>query len=140
LPVGTVLLSSRAPIGYLAISQVPVAINQGFIALPPNNTFGTAYLYLWCKANMEQIVANSNGSTFQEISKKNFRPIKSAVPTDERIMAAFAEIVDPLIVRIVAAANENRTLAETLGYLLPKLMSGAVRVRNAEAILERADA
>lgn len=135
LPVGTVLLSSRAPIGYLAISQVPVAINQGFIALPPNEVFGTAYLYLWCKANMEQIVANANGSTFQEISKKNFRPIKSAVPTDEGVMLAFAEIVDPLIARIVTAANENRTLAETRDYLLPKLMSGAVRVRDAEGPL-----
>jgi type I restriction enzyme S subunit len=130
LPIGTVLLSSRAPIGYLAISQVPVAINQGFIALPPNDNFGTSYLYLWCKANMELIVANANGSTFQEISKKNFRPIKSAVPTDERVMTAFAEIVDPLIARIVAAANENRTLAETRDYLLPKLMSGEVRVRD----------
>ncbi len=140
LPEGTVLLSSRAPIGYLAISQVPVAINQGFIALPPNETFGTAYLYLWCKANMEQIVANANGSTFQEISKKNFRPIKSTVPTDERLMSAFAEIVDPLIARIVAAANESRTLAETRDYLLPKLMSGAVRVRDAAAMVEGADA
>lgn len=132
LPVGTVLLSSRAPIGYLAISQVPVAINQGFIALPPNESVGTAYLYLWCKANMEQIVANANGSTFQEISKRNFRPIKSAVPNDKRIIAAFAEIVNPLIARIVSAANENRTLVETRDYLLPKLMSGTVRVRDAE--------
>ncbi|MDO1580962.1 restriction endonuclease subunit S [Rhizobium oryzicola] len=132
LPAGTVLLSSRAPIGYLAISQVPIAINQGFIALPPSESFGTAYLYFWCKANMEQIQANANGSTFQEISKRNFRPIKSAVPSDERILTAFVEIVDPLIARIVSAANENRTLAETRDYLLPKLMSGAVRVRDAE--------
>lgn len=135
LPAGTVLLSSRAPIGYLAIAQEPVAINQGFIALKPTTDNGSAYLYLWCKANMEAILANANGSTFQEISKKNFRPITSAVPADPAILRAFGEIAQPLIDRIVSAASENRTLAETRDYLLPRLMSGEVRVASAEAII-----
>lgn len=129
LPVGTVLLSSRAPIGYLAIAQEPVAINQGFIALKPMTVHGSAYLYLWCKANMEAILANANGSTFQEISKKNFRPLTSAVPSAPEILSAFGEIAQPLIDRIVCAARESRTLAETRDYLLPRLMSGEVTVR-----------
>ncbi|WP_232844096.1 restriction endonuclease subunit S [Allopontixanthobacter sediminis] len=128
LPVGAVLLSSRAPIGYLAIAQVPVAINQGFIGLLPNKEFGSAYLYCWCKANMNKITANANGSTFQEISKKNFRPITSAVPSSAKLISAFGEIAEPLFARIVSAAQENRTLAETRAYLLPRLMSGEVQV------------
>lgn len=128
LPVGAVLLSSRAPIGYLAIAQVPVAINQGFIGLLPTAQIGSAYLYLWCKANMDKITANANGSTFQEISKRNFRPITSAMPDDRRIVAEFGEIATPLIDRIVAAAKENQILAETRDYLLPRLMTGEVRV------------
>lgn len=131
LPAGTVLLSSRAPIGYLAITQEPVAINQGFIALKPTADLGSAYLYLWCKANMEAIMANANGSTFMEISKKNFRPITSAVPSDHAVVRAFGGITQPFIDRIIAAARENRTLAETRDYLLPRLMSGAVRVEVA---------
>lgn len=134
LSAGTVLLSSRAPIGYLAIAQEPVAINQGFIALKPTTDYGSAYLYLWCKANMEAIVANANGSTFQEISKKNFRPITSAAPADPAILRAFGEIAQPLVDGIVSAARENRTLAEIRDYLLPRLMSGEVRVASAEAI------
>jgi type I restriction enzyme S subunit len=130
LAAGTVLLSSRAPIGYLAIAQERVAINQGFIALKPTAVHGSAYLYLWCKANMEAILANANGSTFQEISKKNFRPITSAVPADPAILRAFGEIAQPLIDRIVSAARENGTLAQTRDYLLPRLMSGQVRVGN----------
>ncbi len=133
LPAGTVLLSSRAPIGYLAIAQAPVAINQGFIALTPTADFGGAYLYLWCKVNMEAILANANGSTFQEISKKNFRPITSAVPDDRGVCRAFGEIADPMFARIVSAAAENRALAETRDYLLPRLMSGEVRVGELEA-------
>lgn len=131
LPIGTVLLSSRAPIGYLAIAQAPVAINQGFIALKPTKDFGSAYLYLWCKANMEAILANANGSTFQEISKKNFRPITSALPGECSVCRAFDEIAEPMFARIVSAASENRTLAETRDYLLPRLMSGEVRVGDA---------
>ncbi len=127
LPIGTVLLSSRAPIGYLAIAQEKVAINQGFIALLPNEWFGSGYLYLWCKANMDAIVANANGSTFQEISKKNFRPIGSPVPNDMRVLRAFSEVVEPLIARIASVANESRTLVKTRNYLLPRLLSGEVR-------------
>lgn len=128
LPAGSVLLSSRAPIGYLAIAQVPVAINQGFIGLLPTAEIGSAYLYFWCKANMDKITANANGSTFQEISKRNFRPITSAVPDNLNIVAKFDKIITPLIDRIVTAAKENQTLAETRDYLLPRLMSGEVRI------------
>ncbi|QSR17356.1 restriction endonuclease subunit S [Novosphingobium sp. KA1] len=128
LPPGSVLLSSRAPIGYLAIAQVPVAINQGFIGLVPTAEVGSSYLYCWCKANMDKIVANANGSTFQEISKKNFRPITSAFPADRRLIAEFGLVADPLFARLIAAAIESRTLTETRDYLLPRLMSGTVRV------------
>lgn len=133
LPVGSVLLSSRAPIGYLAIAQVPVAINQGFIGIAPTAELGSGYLYCWCKANLDKIVANANGSTFQEISKKNFRPITSPLPADRLIIAEFGNVVEPLFARLIAAAKENRTLAETRDYILPRLMSGAVRVKPVQA-------
>lgn len=132
LPVGSVLLSSRAPIGYLAIAQVPVAINQGFIGLAPTAEVGSAYLYCWCKANMDKIVANANGSTFQEISKKNFRPITSPLPTARRLIGEFGNVAEPLFARLIAAAKESRILAETRDYLLPRLMSGSVGVKPNE--------
>ncbi len=128
LPRGTVLLSSRAPIGYLAIAQMPVAVNQGFIALKPNDRVGSAFLYLWCKENLPVIIANANGSTFQEISKRNFRPIPVVLPEKNELLAEFDNIASPLIDRLIASAAESRTLAETRDYLLPRLMSGKVRV------------
>lgn len=128
LPAGTVLLSSRAPIGYLAIAQVPIAVNQGFIALLPNGIVGSEFLYLWCKANMSLITGNANGSTFQEISKKNFRPIASPLPKDNQVFCAFESFVKPLFDQIVLSTKENQTLAETRDFLLPKLMSGEIRV------------
>lgn len=64
LPKGTLLLSSRAPIGYLAISQIPVAINQGFIAIQ-GKTLSNLFLLHWLTENMEAVKSRSNGSTFQ---------------------------------------------------------------------------
>ena len=79
LPAGSLLMSSRAPIGYLAIAQMPVAINQGYIAMLPGGKLPPLYLLFWCQQNMEVIKARANGSTFMEISKKAFRPIKVLV-------------------------------------------------------------
>lgn len=131
LPVGTVLLSSRAPVGYLAISQIPVAVNQGFIAMVCKRRLSNVFVWLWTQANMEVVHQNANGSTFQEISKANFRPIGVTVATIE-IHRAFDEVATPIFERIVANEKESRTLAATRDLLLPKLMSGEVRVKDAE--------
>ena len=135
LPVGTVLLSSRAPIGYMAISQIPVAVNQGFIAMVCKKRLSKVFVWLWTQANMEAVHQNANGSTFQEISKANFRPIPMTVAIGD-ILGAFDEVVVPLFERIVANEREDRTLAATRDLLLPKLMSGEVRVREASGAVE----
>ena len=127
LPRGTVLLSSRAPIGYLAIAEVPVAINQGFIGILPHEGVSNLFMLYWCKAFHEEIVNHANGSTFLEISKGNFRQILLAAP-DMVAMTAFDRSTRPLYERVVSNERENRTLALLRDTLLPKLVSGEVRV------------
>ena len=134
LPIGTVLLSSRAPIGYLAIAEVPTAINQGFIAMKCNGTLPNVFVLFWCRENMDVILGNANGSTFQEISKSNFRSIPVIVPP-EPILKAFRERTGPLYRHIVENERESRTLAQLRDTLLPKLISGKLRVPDAERIL-----
>jgi type I restriction enzyme S subunit len=131
LPAGTFLLSSRAPIGYTAISQVPTAINQGFIAIPPGGDLTAAYLLFWTRFNMDVIKGRAGGTTFAEISKAAFRPIPVAVPPQER-MGEFERLVGPLMGRIVANARESATLTEIRDTLLPKLISGEVRLVGAQ--------
>lgn len=128
LPQGTVLLSSRAPIGYIAISETPIAINQGFIAIKENKFFSKYFIYFWCKENIEIIIANANGSTFLEISKKNFRNINSVFPVDEKIISAFTSIVEPIFQLIQKNIIEKNTLTELRDSLLPKLISGEIEV------------
>jgi type I restriction enzyme S subunit len=133
LPVGTVLLSSRAPIGYLAIAEVPTAINQGFIAIICDRALPNLFVLFWCKESMGAIVSNANGSTFQEISKANFRPLRVVVPPEE-VLTAFMTMASPLYQRTVSNLREIEALATVRDTILPKLLSGELRVRDAERL------
>jgi len=137
LPAGTVLLSSRAPIGYLATTEIPVAINQGFIAMICDRRLPNHYVRLWTAENLEVILARANGSTFLEISKSNFRPIPILVPPS-LITAAFEAIAHPLHRRVVCAERQSATLATLRDTLLPKLLSGELRIPDAEKLVEAA--
>jgi type I restriction enzyme S subunit len=129
LPKGTVLLSSRAPIGYLAIAEIPVAVNQGFIAMICNGDLPNYYVLTWLHENMDTILGNANGTTFLEISKKNFRPIACIVPSPETLLC-FIKLVDALFKKIVENLIESNTLAAMRDLLLPELLSGNLRVKE----------
>jgi len=134
LPVGAVLLSSRAPIGYLAIAEAPTAINQGFIGMICDRELSGVFVLFWCKESMDSIVGNANGSTFQEISKKNFRPISVVVPP-RSVLSAFNATANPCHRHIVSNEQDSRTLAMLRNALLPKLISGELRVKEAERMV-----
>lgn len=134
LPPSTVLLSSRAPIGYLAIAELPVAINQGFIAMVPKKSSSNLFLLLWAFFAHDDILSRANGSTFQEISKANFRPIPLVTPP-AGVLQAFDKRVRPFYSRIVENERESRTLATLRDTLLPKLISGELRVPDAERLV-----
>ena len=136
LPRGTVLMSSRAPIGYLAIAETPVAVNQGFIAMVCGRRLPNVYVLFWCRENVAHIKSIAGGSTFAEISKKAFRPIPVLVPPPE-LLAAFTPTVRSLYDHIVANVKQNTCFADIRDLLLPRLVSGEFRVRQADQILER---
>lgn len=129
LDPGAVLLSSRAPIGYRAINEVPVAVNQGFIAMTPNPGVSKYFLLYWAEWAQDEIVSRANGSTFLEISKTNFRPIPVVRPTDA-LFKKFDQYVGPLYKRIVSNEQETQLLMAQRDSLLPKLLSGEVRVEE----------
>ena len=129
LPAGTLLLSSRAPVGYLAIASMPVAINQGFIALKCNEYASNYFMLNWCQSNMPEIESRATGTTFAEISKQNFRPIRVVLPS-KNLMSAFTAKVEPLYEQITANLRQSQTLASLRDTLLPKLLSGELSVEN----------
>lgn len=129
LPISTVLMSSRAPVGYLAIAGVPTAINQGFIAMVCDGPLPPTYVLNWAMASMDLIKAHASGTTFPEISKRTFRPLPIITP-DALCVDAYRTIVDPLFAVLTALIKESAGLAEVRDYLLPRLLSGFVSVSH----------
>lgn len=82
----------------------------------------------WTLENVERIKARANGTTFLEISKTNFRPMPVLVPPPA-VLHAFGEIVGPLYDRVTSNLKESRSLSALREALLPKLISGAVRLK-----------
>ncbi|MDO9154021.1 MAG: restriction endonuclease subunit S [Paludibacter sp.] len=124
MPKGTLLLSSRAPIGYIAISQVPISINQGYIAIQ-GKLVSNLFMLFWLKQNMDAVKSKANGSTFQEISKSNFREIETTIPSKE-VLEQFDEMANPIFEKIVENVFQIQTLTQTRDTLLPKLISGKI--------------
>jgi type I restriction enzyme S subunit len=129
LPVGTVLLSSRAPIGYLAIAELPLAVNQGFIAMRCDGRISKHFALRWAQKNLETIVGNANGTTFLEISKGNFRPLEVTIPPEGELRR-FDEFAEPLHRLMVERLRESARLSAIRDLLLPRLVSGEIRVSN----------
>lgn len=138
LPSGTVLMSSRAPVGYLAVTAVPVAINQGFIGMVCHGPVSNWYALNWCHFKMDEIKQRASGTTFAEISKAAFRPIFMLVP-ERNVMQAFTEKVKPFYKTIQENLEGSHTLAALRDTVLPKLISGELRVKDAERFIDEAD-
>ena len=137
LPIGTLLMSSRAPIGYLGIAQVPMAINQGYIAMPPGSVLPPLYMLYWCRQHMSIIKNHANGSTFMEISKKAFRLLPVLVPSAE-VLTQFITITSTLFDRLVKNEEQSQTLAALRDTLLPRLISGKLRLPEADNVIAEA--
>ncbi len=127
LPKNTLLLSSRAPVGYLALTNIELAINQGYIAILPSQYFSNYYTLLWLKKNMKKVISAANGSTFLEISKSAFRTIDCVIPKKSKI-EDFDKTVAPFFIKTLSNQKQIQTLKKTRDILLPKLMSGQLRV------------
>ncbi len=127
LPRGTLLMSSRAPVGVLAFAEIPLAINQGYIAIIDNKGVTKEFFYLWLKVNMDYVQSYANGSTFLEISKTAFNSLEILIPP-KNLREEFQSIIKPLFNKIRQNQSQIRTLTQLRDTLLPKLMNGDVRV------------
>ncbi len=127
LPKNTVLMSSRAPVGYLAIAKIPVAINQGYIAMKCQSGLTPEYVVQWAESVMDEIKQRASGTTFAEISKKNFKIIPIVVP-DGEVISEYSKITSNLYSKITEGIRETKYLTEIRNTLLPKLLSGKLSI------------
>ena len=126
MPRGSVLFSSRAPIGYLTIAKNEICTNQGFKSLVPNGA-GTGFIYYTLRHLTPQIENRATGSTFKEASATLMRSVETIVPPTS-ILNKFEELLRPILQFQEKKEEENQRLAALRDTLLPKLMSGEIKL------------
>ena len=126
MPKGTILFTSRAPIGYISIAQNDICTNQGFKSLVPKKA-GTCFLYCFLKYVTPEIENKSTGSTFKEASGALMKSLQVIMP-EQKVFEEFEEIVSPLFARIESLEKESSRLSLLRDTLLPRLMSGELEV------------
>ena len=127
MPEGTVLFSSRAPIGYIAIAAGEVTTNQGFKSVIPKAEVGTAFMYFFLKHNLPVIEGMASGSTFKEISGSTMKNVPAVIP-DTKTLSRFNDFCSPIFAQQQILEKQNQDLALLRDALLPKLMSGEIDV------------
>ena len=129
MPAGTVLFSSRAPIGYIAIAANELTTNQGFKSIVPNENTGTAFLYFLLKWLLPIIERMASGSTFKEISGAGMKSVPVVIP-DDKTIEQFNDFCNPIFLKQEILEAENIRLSNIRDTLLPKLMSGELDVSD----------
>ena len=131
MPAGTVLFSSRAPIGYIAIADGEVTTNQGFKSVIPFDEIGTAFVYCFLKDSLTMIESMASGSTFKEISSSTMKVVPALIP-DTNTVVSFNKYANVILEQQRNNEYENRNLSALRDALLPMLLSGDLDVSNIE--------
>jgi len=137
MPPGTVLMSSRAPIGYLSIARNDVTTNQGFKSFIPKSYFTTEYIYYTIQYLLPVIKSKSSGSTFQEVSGTVLKAISIPI-APKHLIEKFRETVGPILKKQELLEQENEQIVQLRNWLLPMLMNGQVSVGDATAQVNEA--
>lgn len=119
LPIGTVLYSSRAPIGYISIADNPITTNQGFKSIVPNKDYSTEFIFELLKKETDNLINSANGSTFKEISGTQLKNHIVKIPT-KLVCQQFSERVQPMFRIIRKLEQENFILLQIKELLLNK--------------------
>ena len=117
------------------MAMEPTAVNQGFIVAQAKEPTGTWWLFHEMRSRVDDYISHANGATFLELPRGRFKALELKWP-DGEALRKFDAAAEPLHARAYAAMNENRMLAALRDELLPELMSGRLRVKDAEKTVE----
>ncbi len=127
VPPYTILMTSRASVGFFGLIDREVCTNQGFINIIPNEEIQRYYLLFNLLHRVEEIRSHASGSTYSEISKGKFRALPITIPTDN-LLIDFDERVRPILNQARALKKQTEALAQARDLLLPRLMDGRLEV------------
>ena len=123
VPAETILMTSRASVGFFALVDRPVCTNQGFINIIPHQNELRMYLLFNLMNRVEEIRGNAKGSTYPEISKGRFREMDVLIPP-ARLVDEFGRVATNIIDQVRSLKRMTLQLSKARDLLLPKLMNG----------------
>ena len=133
----TVIAITGATLGQVSYLEIDSCANQSVVGVIPHNNRAHEWTYLTFTAHIDRLINRQTGGAQQHINKNDVLDFDVVYPT-EALIARFSDIASPLFVRIGVAVRENLTLSELRNTLLPKLISGELRIPDAEKFLEEA--
>ncbi|MGH3561260.1 MAG: restriction endonuclease subunit S [Mycobacterium sp.] len=138
-PAGSVLMTSRATLGVLAIATAEATTNQGFIVVLPDDRWCPGFIREWLDVHAVQLAAIATGATFKEITKGAFKRVPFLLPPG-RVLDAYTEISEPIEMQILNLERQVRSLSMLRDFLLPRLVTGQIEVSGLDlaVILEGA--
>ena len=126
-PEKTTIISARGTVGKLALTAVPMAMNQSCYGVRGITGYGDYFTYYSLREATAQLQQRTHGTVFDTITTETFKTLDCIFPTP-KITAAFDKLVEPLLGQIRANLHQSRTLATLRDTLLPKLLSGELSV------------
>ena len=134
-PKGSIFMTSRATIGAFAVAARPMAVNQGFIVVNPHDVSMRWWIFHEMRSRVGEFVAHANGATFLELSRGKLKKFGVRLAEDS-VMQKFNDDAGALHAVAEDALAESRSLAALRDVLLPQLISGRLRVKDAEKQVE----
>lgn len=131
---GTTIISARGTVGNLAIAGCDMTFNQSCYALRDKNDSGSYFVFLSAQRMVEQLQAMAHGSVFSTITRQTFEAVRSVLPP-ENLRQQFERSTTGLFDAILCNVNESRSHAQLRDALLPKLISGELRIADADRAL-----
>ncbi|MBP6718143.1 MAG: restriction endonuclease subunit S [Rhodoferax sp.] len=126
-PARSVMLTSRATIGAIAINTHEACTNQGFITCLPNDRVPLYFLFQWLTENVPTFQRMASGATFKEISRGVFKTIEFLQPP-QALADQFEAVAAPMAEQVLALQRQIQNLRRTRDLLLPRLLSGQINV------------
>ena len=135
IPKGTTIISARGTVGNLAIAGREMTFNQSCYGLRGTAGTGDYFVYHTAQQMVDQLKSMAHGSVFSTITRQTFEAIQRPVPPPS-VLTAFEELVRGWFDAILSNVEESRILAQLRDTLLPKLISGKLRVNETEKIMD----
>ena len=135
LPVGTTIISARGTVGKCAMVSRPMAMNQSCYGVLGNEGISNIFVYYSVFLSVSELQSKGHGSVFNTITGDTFKSINVAF-SGGHLTREFDNLVSPYFEKILANSLQARTLSKLRDTLLPKLMSGELRIPDATVLVD----